>query len=351
MSDAREPRLFSTDPAARRAWLNQLDSRIERYIPPELRPLLGLAAEITPSRTLERGALASEALLDPETESWDRLGAAGDLLSETVGVAAFPVALGRLGRSGSEVAQELLAGASVAPRSGSDSFGQGWQDVYHWSRAPDAFDEFRPELSRETMSRIGPHVGTPAAAEARFLGRGDSDGDGLGFTLPLRADLSKPFVNPKNQEPWSELDLNLFVSQLADEHDIPRAEVAALLRERLAREGYTHIPYVNDVEDVGSLSHIMLVDRAPGQDAVLRSRFADFDPAKAQLPNLLAGAAGAAALPLAATDDDPGFQNGGEVGLRSSTRPLQKQEPRSAYRIVRERGSDGRYRVRFENTP
>jgi hypothetical protein len=113
--DGGEVSLFSTDPAARRAWLNQLDSRIERYIPPELRPLLGLAAEITPSRTLERGALASEALLDPETESWDRLGAAGDLLSETVGVAAFPVALGRLGRPGSEVAQELLMGMSVSP--------------------------------------------------------------------------------------------------------------------------------------------------------------------------------------------------------------------------------------------
>lgn len=71
---------------------------------------------------------------------------------------------------------------------------------------------------------------------------------------------------------------------------------AGLVRRRMAEQGFTHIPYRNDVEDAGSTSIVALTDR-PGQPGVVRRREARFQPQLRHLPNLLAGLAGAAYLP------------------------------------------------------
>jgi len=94
-----------------------------------------------------------------------------------------------------------LAGAAK------NAFGQGWQDVYHWSRSPEDFSQFDPNKSTSAMSQLGPHVGTPQAAEARYMGWSDADKTlpPQGFTLPLRADLSKPFLNPALLKLWQGL--------------------------------------------------------------------------------------------------------------------------------------------------
>lgn len=177
-------------------------------------------------------------------------------------------------------------------------FGKNWSDVYHWSRSPEGFSEFDPNVSTSVMSQLGPHVGTKQAAEARYMGYAKPDGTPapLGFTLPLKADLQKPFMNPATGEPWSEMDLEMFISAVADEQGVDRRSIAPFMRQKIAEQGYTSIPYRNDVEDAGSLSHIMLTEGRPG-DAVLRSRFARFDPSKRNLKDLSASLA-AAGVPL-----------------------------------------------------
>lgn len=190
---------------------------------------------------------------------------------------------------------EFLAGESGAMPV---PFGKNWSDVYHWSRSPEVFSEFDPSASTSAMSQLGPHVGTRQAAEARYMGYAKSDGapPPLGFTMPLKADLQKPFMNPSTGEPWSEMDLEMFISAVADEQGIDRRSIAPFMRQKIAEQGYTSIPYRNDVEDAGSLSHIMMTEGRPG-DAVLRSRFAGFDPSKRNLKDLSASLA-AAGIPL-----------------------------------------------------
>ena len=292
---------------------------------PELdRMLTGLGninQMLNPVEGIGQSMDASRRMLAPDTAGWDRVSALGDMLSGVAGVAAPVAAAARAGTPAAMALMEGLLGWSPTSAAAKDTaksiartvaeranqrgpvptmgsnfgnvFGDGWSDVYHWSRSPDDFTAFDPNKSTSAMSQLGPHVGTKEAADARYMGYADAKGNPspLGFTMPLKADLSKPFVNPSTGQPWSEMDLEMFVSAVADENGVDRRVVAPLMRDRLAQEGYTSIPYVNDVEDPGNISSIMLTDRPSGSDAVLRSRFAKFDPAMRNLKNLSAGVA------------------------------------------------------------
>jgi len=164
------------------------------------------------------------------------------------------------------------------------NFGKDWQDAYHWTRSQEPFEQFDPDKSTSAMSQLGPHVGTRSAAEARTLAFPNE----TGTMMSLRANTEKPFLNPRTNEPWSEIGLESFISAFADEQGIDRRSAAPVLRRMLADEGYTDISYINDIEDAGSISNIMLVDRPSGSDAVLRRSDAAFDPSRRTDPNLLA---------------------------------------------------------------
>jgi hypothetical protein len=227
------------------------------------------------------------------------------MLSGVAGVAGPAAVAKRVGTPAAAAVMEGLTGG--APAANTAPFGKDWSDVYHWSRSPDDFSEFDLSQSKSAMSQLGPHVGTPQAAEARYMGFAKPEGvpPAMGFTLPMKADLSKPFLNPVTGKPWTEMDLEMFISAVSDTNSMDRRLVAPFIRERLAKEGYTSIPYMNDVEDAGSVSHIMLADRPTGSDAVLRSRFAKFDPAMRASKNISAGAAvGAAGLGASQYDPD-----------------------------------------------
>jgi uncharacterized protein (TIGR02594 family) len=233
---------------------------------------------------------ASKRMLAPDTPAMGRVAALGDMLSGVGGVVAPVATAARAGTPAAAALMESLLGGSPTTTAMGDAnkFGEGWSDAYHWSRSPDDFTEFDPSKSTSAMSQLGPHVGTKEAANARYMGYADADGNPspLGFTVPLKADLSKQFVNPSTGEPWSEMDLEMLVSAMADEYGVDRRAVAPIMRDKLAQEGYTSIPYVNDIEDAGNISHIMLTERPSGQDAVLRSRFAKFDPSMRNMKNL-----------------------------------------------------------------
>lgn len=94
--------------------LRQFGRDLEYYVPPELRGILGLAAEMTPTATLERAAQAGGEMLAPDRTAMERLGSAGQMLSETAGVAAPMMVAGRAAMPAAQALQEGLLGFSVA---------------------------------------------------------------------------------------------------------------------------------------------------------------------------------------------------------------------------------------------
>lgn len=118
----------------------------------------------------------------------------------------------------------------------------------------------------------------------------------LGTTLPLRANLSNPLPTKDGTGIWTEEDATQWLEKTMvkiDSDYIMRGENrpagkdrAKILRQKLANLGYTHIAYLNDVEDKGRLSYLMLTDRGPDSDKVLASKFAKFDPAQRKNPKL-----------------------------------------------------------------
>lgn len=138
--------------------------------------------------------------------------------------------------------------------------------------------------------------------------------------MELAADLSRPFrpadargfLEGRNHptagnwagfdedDVWNEDDINNFISGWWDRG---RGDMGAL-RQQMAGEGFTNVPYINNVESPGSTSHVMLTDRPQGRDAVLRDREALKHPALRHLPNLTAGAGALSLGGLLAGDRD-----------------------------------------------
>jgi len=199
----------------------------------------------------------------------------------------------------------------------------GFEDiVYHSSISPEEFTEFDLDRGfsgqiRNSQDLLGVHVGTArAAAERNLQGLQISRDTPLGFTMELRARTDKPFnrqalkelftdeeiegierAAPRDDfninDPFSENELNALVTAYGRkmfEGEIPpenSRELAAIaLRRDLASSEFTHIPYLNDIEDPGSTSFIMLVDRLRTSPAVLRDVRAQFDPEQITNPDL-----------------------------------------------------------------
>ena len=116
---------------------------------------------------------------------------------------------------------------------------------------------------------------------------------GLGYTkksVVLDKD-GKPRLNKAGEEiiqktfvPASENQVRDFIKNKIEEFKIanPNTNLSqrGIVQEisgELGRQGYTHIPYTNELEDVNSTSMIMLTAR-PGKKAVLRSKLAKFSP-------------------------------------------------------------------------
>ena len=240
---------------------------------------------VTPGERLGSGVegFAQGLLSDP-------IGAASDIVSggyQTIEGAMAPGAtpMDVLGAAGMGMLPAGLArnAANAVPRGPNADFGQNFEQMFHYTRSPNRFAEFDVNADQD---RLGPHVGTLQAAIDR---RGSfPQGMETGEIMDLRADLSRPFLNPTTNRPLNETQLRNLISDVADEFEIDRPEAAELIRQRMANEGYTNIAYINDVEDPKSVSNIMLTDRPDGSDAVLRRAEAAFDPARRTSPNLMA---------------------------------------------------------------
>jgi hypothetical protein len=119
--DEDEPSFFSLSGQERRRALDALNERIGegvRYYlgPTPIPQLLGLATEMTPSRTVERASEASQRMAQPGLTPLQRAAAGAEMLGEVAAVGA-PIAMGARGAMPmAEAAQEAFMGLSVPAR-------------------------------------------------------------------------------------------------------------------------------------------------------------------------------------------------------------------------------------------
>jgi hypothetical protein len=168
------------------------------------------------------------------------------------------------------------------------------KDVYHFSKTGADIKEFVPGMQDLSPFGIGTHVGTKEAAYDRFLKTTNT-----GATYPLQIKTERQFLN-KEGNPFPEeqlsIELRKIIQKIGDDKGIdiqklPYKEQNQMLSNYMWKK-YDAIPYINDVEAPGSISYIV-----PSQN--IRSRFAQFDPAKATSKDILAGV-----LPLGLIAED-----------------------------------------------
>ena len=185
--------------------------------------------------------------------------------------AAKPVSEGGLGLGPQNTAQERAKALGFDTPS------------VHWSRhGVDVNELDSGKFAIAPFDAVGTHTGTPDAAMTHFNNWRSPERPG-GVTYPVLINNQRPFLDPTGK-PWKEQELSLKLRELGG-HDAERAsyrELNTALREKLFKE-HTSIPYINDVEAAGSISHI-----TPPQN--IRSRFAAFDPARRNEADLLGGA-------------------------------------------------------------
>lgn len=174
------------------------------------------------------------------------------------------------------------------------------EHVYHFTNSPGEFTDFFTgdieqgrRKGQNPHDYLGVHVGTARASNERGFAVQQTPS---GHTMELRARTEKPLTKDEMKQQLStyynvddafskgpettEGDIKTYINLMSDLTGYDEYDTVGYLRNLLPAEGYTHIPYVNDVEDKGNLSYIMLVDRPSDSPAVLRDVRAKFDPEK-----------------------------------------------------------------------
>lgn len=192
--------------------------------------------------------------------------------------AAKPVSEGGLGLRPDNTAAERAAAMGFN--------GEG----YHYSQAENEVRRLDPLNHPSGMKTaiedhgnvpadfLGTHVGSKRAAEERFIGLNESMSDPVGATYPLRFKNDSPRM--LQGQPMSDLEVSQIPDSIYGNYDtVPPKTKIMKMRKDLFKDN-SNIPYYNEYEHQGSLSHLL-----PPEN--IRSRFAAFDPAKRGDPDLL----------------------------------------------------------------
>lgn len=172
--------------------------------------------------------------------------------------------------------------------------------VYHSTPHTQPIQAFELRRGMDPKDIPAVHVGTAKAAadRARQLGMVSPTKELAPIqTMPLLARMQKQFTGPPPRPGgkrmiYGEEELR----ELVENHPLTPQQQARVaksatqpytdfqqdaFREHLLGKGYDTIPYMNYIEDPGSVSHMIL------KPENLRSVFAQFDPAKSHLANLM----------------------------------------------------------------
>ena len=229
--------------------------------------------------------------------------------------AALPVEQGGLG---------LPAGNTAAQRAKA----MGGKEMVHFSRAGGDYTTLDSgKFAIAPFDAVGTHVGTPQAAMERFqnttgykVNNPNYANDELkGVTYPVTILGDRPLMN-QNGMPFGEDDLSALLRQQGGHNwsdlqggKMTYQDMNANLRKKLFEDqGYTSIPYFNEVEGKGSISYIV-----PPEN--IRSRFAAFDPFRRSAA--VAAAMGVAAPDLLAAQQDEEMRKLQQLGLLGMVAP------------------------------
>jgi hypothetical protein len=205
--------------------------------------------------------------------------------------AALPVEQGGYG---------LLANNTAAERAKA----MGGKEAIHFSRTGGDFNVLDSgQYAVAPFDAVGTHVGTKEAALDRFRNTSGTIDTPKGSTYAVQILGDRPLMN-QNGMPWGEDDLNAFLRKEGGHNwsdmqggKMTYQDMNSALRKKLFDEqGYTSIPYFNEVEGKGSISYIVPPDN-------LRSRFAAFDPFRRSAA--IAASMGVAAPDLLAEEEKP----------------------------------------------
>lgn len=186
----------------------------------------------------------------------------------------------------------------------------GGKDMVHFSRTGGDYTTLDSgKFAIAPFDAVGTHVGTPKTAMDRFRNTTATTDQIKGTTYPVTILGDRPLMN-QNGMPWGEDDLNAFLRKEGGHNwsDIQGGKMTyqdmnADLRKKLfEKQGYTSIPYFNEVEGKGSISYIV-----PPEN--IRSRFAAFDPFRRDVAT--ATAMGVALPDLLAAEPTPQSQSSG----------------------------------------
>jgi len=220
--------------------------------------------------------------------------------------AALPVEQGGLGLPAGNTAQQRAKA-------------MGGKDMVHFSRTGGDYTTLDSgKFAIAPFDAVGTHVGTPQAAMDRFRNTTATTDQIKGTTYPVTILGDRPLMN-QNGMPFVEDDLSALLRQQGGHNysDIQGGKMTyqdmnAALRQKLFDEqGYTSIPYVNEVEAKGSTSFIVPPDN-------IRSRFAAFDPFRRTAA--IAATMGVTAPDLLAAQEDEAMRQR-QLGLIGTIAP------------------------------
>ena len=133
----------------RRAALDEFGRDIGYYVPPEMRGILGMVAESTPTASIDRASQSAVRMVQPGRTAGQRIGDLGGLLSETAGVVAPAMVAPRAGLTAAQAAQEMF----MMPVAGADDAARRF--MADESGAIRAFHGSPHDFDRFSMDKIG----------------------------------------------------------------------------------------------------------------------------------------------------------------------------------------------------
>lgn len=217
----------------------------------------------------------------------------------------------------------------------------GFHGTFHTpgEKGRESFQEFKnPEVTYSPSDQLGVHIGTAQSAHdihglASAMGHSATTGANI---FPLRARAHNSLELPDTGT-WYPSD----IAGSLKNKGFPEAEVNAAkakgikgLRAYINSKGYDSVKYVNMAEHIGSTSYIVW------DPAQLRVPWANFDPKKKHLANLMAGIGGGIIIPAAMVETSdraeaseagppPGFvpvQQSGQAGPPPGFVPVEEPE-------------------------
>lgn len=150
----------------RRAALDDFGRDLGYYVPPELRSRLGLLASMNPVEGVSRSMQASERMTAPGRTPMQRVGDAGEMLSEVAGVVAPVAVAGRAGMPAAQALQETLLGFS-APPNAAEAMARNVLDLRAAGRANEVTEEMMTAADPQYMFANTPLPMDEASRAAR----------------------------------------------------------------------------------------------------------------------------------------------------------------------------------------